>query len=83
MRWDMRKRKRLLYGLLALVIALLLVTLATAMGRIFMILTLVALVGYVVAWSVLWRCPYCGMPLGQMDSATYCKHCGKKLYRGD
>ena len=85
MQWNLKKRSRLIYAILVFVGVLMLVTLVTTgtAQRVFMILTFVALAGYIIVWAVLWRCPYCGMPLGRMDSAKFCKHCGKKLYRSE
>ena len=85
MRWDMKKRSVPIYCMLGLFVVLAVLTLLTSgtIQWILMILTLVALVGYVAVWSILWRCPHCGMLLGRMERAAYCKHCGKRLYRGN
>lgn len=85
MRWDMKKRKRLIYGLLAVVAVFMLLALSTQgpVQWLFMALTLVVLVGYVIVWAILWRCPHCGAMLGRMDDATHCKYCGKRVYLGE
>lgn len=71
--------KRVLWGLCALAILLMLLYMLTK--SVVSIISLAAvLLGMLLFERTYWRCPHCGRFLGRLDAkASFCPFCGEKL----
>lgn len=74
---DLKKSKKLLSGLVYLMILLLVLAVFLAMRELFYACIAVAVI-YIVFYMKLWRCPHCGAVLGR-SGGTLCPNCEKDV----
>lgn len=77
MKLSLRQKRRVIGGLLGLVIALTILCITLERSWYDLVVMGGAVAGIILNF-VWWRCPSCGGWLGR-DRGEYCRHCGKKI----